>query len=134
MPDPIDPFDLAFGTRVKELRNKWKLTQVVLGKMTGLTHQAIYTIEKGIRGISGRNVHALCIALRTTPNYLLFGREDLRHITHPELYSEDNPKDEVLVNAEAMMREVTEHMREFVSKTKTRKEDTDTAVSTAEEE
>lgn len=62
------------GARVKELRDKRKLTQDDLAERTGIGNpQQISNIERGLSGMSIATLKSVCRALDVDADYLIFG-------------------------------------------------------------
>lgn len=64
---------LLIGMRVRDKRERKKLSQIELGKLVGLHSTAINHIEAGRRCPSVYVLLALCQALKLSPNYILKG-------------------------------------------------------------
>jgi transcriptional regulator with XRE-family HTH domain len=63
------------GARVRTLRKAAGMTQVQLSARSGVTQPTISDIERGhTRDLAGDNLTRLCAALKTNPDWLLFGR------------------------------------------------------------
>lgn len=60
-----------FAQRVKEQRTKRRLSQVELGKVLGLTHKSISTIESGLRGTTIEKLILLAQFFEVSTDYLL---------------------------------------------------------------
>ena len=67
---------MGIGNRIKELRNKKKLTQAELGAMVGLTYIQIGRYEIGKSVPSSDVLQKLAPALDTTSDYLINGSQD----------------------------------------------------------
>lgn len=62
------------GARVKELRNKRKLTQDDLAERTGISNsQQVSNIERGLSGMSIATLKSICKALDVDTDYIIFG-------------------------------------------------------------
>ena len=60
-----------FGKRLRARRLQMKITQIELGKQTGLTASYIGHLEKGYRAPSADALISLCNALKISPDFLL---------------------------------------------------------------
>ncbi len=58
---------LKFGQKLRNLREKQKISQGNLSKITGLHRTYISGIERGIRNPSLKNIHKLARALKVGP-------------------------------------------------------------------
>ena len=65
------PFYVEFGTRVREARNRARLTQAELGKRLGLDRSTIAGIEGGRQGVQLDDLVDLANALGCPPGDLL---------------------------------------------------------------
>lgn len=66
------------GERIKKLRKQQKLSQAMLGKMAGMTGQAVSQVESGsTKSVGSDKLFKLAAALKTTPEWLLTGRAEL---------------------------------------------------------
>ncbi|MBM7855879.1 transcriptional regulator with XRE-family HTH domain [Desulfohalotomaculum tongense] len=65
-----------FGSRLRQLREKRKLTQSDLAKLCGLGESTISFYESGKREPSYKTLLCLAEKLNTTPNYLLKGDDE----------------------------------------------------------
>ena len=78
-----------FGKRLRARRLQLKITQIDLGKQTGLTASYIGHLEKGYRAPSADALISLCNALKISPDFLL---QDQAHVSrnrqHPVLLLE----------------------------------------------
>jgi transcriptional regulator with XRE-family HTH domain len=61
----------SFAANLRAARAFCSISQDELAQMTGISRDAIYTYENGITTPGADKVHALCVALKTTPNKLL---------------------------------------------------------------
>jgi transcriptional regulator with XRE-family HTH domain len=61
----------VLGKKVKERRNKLKLTQERLAEISGLHRTYIAGIEKGKRNVSIKNLEKIARALKVKPDELL---------------------------------------------------------------
>lgn len=62
------------GGRVREMRNKKKLTQEELAEQAGIGNsQQVSNIERGLSGMSIETLRAVCKALDVDADYLIFG-------------------------------------------------------------
>ena len=61
----------VLGNKVKERRNKLKLTQERLAEISGLHRTYIAGIEKGKRNVSIKNLEKIARALKVRPDELL---------------------------------------------------------------
>lgn len=66
----------TFGERVRLARKALKLTQAQLGKKAGLSQTTIGDIERG-RNDGSKEIVPLAKALNRTPDYLLYGTDDI---------------------------------------------------------
>lgn len=86
MSQPIDP--IAFGRRVKEKREELGLTHVTLGKKAGFSRSNIGWIESGDGKDPRKQVLKLAEPLRTTPDWLLYGK-GVRDVAPPPLSADE---------------------------------------------
>ena len=64
-----------FGKRVRQMRQKWQITQEELGFRSDLDRTYIGSVERGERNISLYNICRIAKALNTSPKNLLdFGK------------------------------------------------------------
>lgn len=66
---------VEFGRRIKEIREKRKLTQAELAKLCNLGESTISFYENGKREPNYEVLMCLAEKLETTPNYLLTGKD-----------------------------------------------------------
>ena len=66
-------FNKAFGSRVREAREKMGISREKLAELVGFSSRFLAHVENGESGVKLENVHKLCVALGTTSDYLLFG-------------------------------------------------------------
>jgi transcriptional regulator with XRE-family HTH domain len=67
----------TIGSRIKELRKKEGLTQVVLAGKLGLHYQAVQHWEKNRNAPRGDQWAKLATVLKTSKQYLLFGSDQM---------------------------------------------------------
>lgn len=67
----VDPFAIAFGLRLRGLRESRNLTQRQLAKLAGVSSTAINYFETGKRGPTLRLTLKLCWALNVTVAYMI---------------------------------------------------------------
>lgn len=60
-----------YRLKIKELREKRKLTQVQLEELSNVSHNYISEVERGLHDTSIEVLVKLCIALKVSPNELL---------------------------------------------------------------
>lgn len=65
----------TLGNRIHTLMKSRGLNQSSLGKMVGVSHVAIGNWCKDVNEPTGENIHYLSIALGTTVEYLVTGKE-----------------------------------------------------------
>jgi transcriptional regulator with XRE-family HTH domain len=63
------------GDKLREVRQKMNLTMDELARMTGLSKNFIYKIEKGHQDISSGNLLTIAKTLNVSTDYLLTGEE-----------------------------------------------------------
>ena len=64
----------AIGFRISELLKAKQITQKELAKIVGLTEETICRYKNGSRVPNGRNITKIALALHTTTDYLLYGK------------------------------------------------------------
>lgn len=65
----------GFGERLDKLIYDRELTCTELGRRIGLDRKSIYAYRSGEVMPNGVIICRMCTVLRTTPNYLLWGKE-----------------------------------------------------------
>ncbi len=75
----FDPPSLAemLGRNVKALRKKERITKTRFSAMLGIGRPLLNKIENGTANVRLSLVEELASALDTTPEYLLFGKDDV---------------------------------------------------------
>lgn len=73
------------GSRIWELRKKRGLTREKLSEMADISIQFLADIEKGRKSMTVATLRKLALALTTTTDYIVFGRDDSCDDTEPEL-------------------------------------------------
>lgn len=73
------------GSRIWELRKKRGLTREKLSEMADISIQFLADIEKGRKSMTVATLRKLAMALTTTTDYIVFGRDDSCDDTEPEL-------------------------------------------------
>lgn len=69
-----------FGARVRKARESIGLSREKLADMINRTENYTLSLEKGDKGCSVHTLHQLCISLKVSANYLLYGDEDMKKI------------------------------------------------------
>ena len=77
-----------FGNRLKEARNKRKLSQEELSKLTGISVQTLSSYETGHSAPVMDYMYLISLALNTSVDFLLFGEKH-----NIQLINEDNIDD-----------------------------------------
>lgn len=83
-----DPAKVAFGARLRTIREQKSLTQAQLGAMIGLSENAIVQYETGRASPRKERIQRLTEVLQVSANYLLTGgdpEEEVKAQTRPEL-------------------------------------------------
>ncbi len=62
------------GLRIKESRRKRNITAEKLAELVGVSVQTISNIENGRKGVSLKVFLKICENLKTSADYLLFGK------------------------------------------------------------
>ena len=70
----------GFGARVRKARESIGMTREKLADMINRTENYILSLEKGDKGCSVHTLHQICVALKISANYLLYGDDDMRKI------------------------------------------------------
>jgi HTH-type transcriptional regulator, cell division transcriptional repressor len=65
----------TMGQRIRARRKELKLTQKQLGKKVNKTESAVSQWESDTHAPAGPHLGALCVALRTSPQWILTGEE-----------------------------------------------------------
>lgn len=68
--------------RIKQRRKELGLTQPVIGKQVGVSKATISQWESGDTHPNGINLTKLAVALKTSTDWILFGKESTKQITH----------------------------------------------------
>lgn len=69
-----DTTNAAIGARIRELRQKMKMTQEDFAEKAGIcSAQQVSNIERGVRGLSLTKFIDVCKTLEIEADYLLFG-------------------------------------------------------------
>ena len=69
-----DEFRIEFGNRIRNCREKARLSQGELAELTGLSSTFISCVERGIHSINAENLARICEALHISADYILFGK------------------------------------------------------------
>mgnify|MGYP002784433501 FL=1 len=72
-PDKVHPVDVFVGERLKQLRNKLKLSQTKLGEMVGISFQQIQKYEKGQNRIPASKLFEFSEVLNAPITYFYDG-------------------------------------------------------------
>jgi transcriptional regulator with XRE-family HTH domain len=73
-----------FGNRLKEARNKRKLSQEELSKLTGISVQTLSSYETGHSAPVMDYMYLISLALNTSVDFLLFGEKHNIQLIHEE--------------------------------------------------
>jgi transcriptional regulator with XRE-family HTH domain len=85
----LEDMDETIANRVRELRNKLKLTQGELAQKLGLKYSAISMIERGKASLTEQNVRIICLTFGVNEVWLRSGLG--------EIFTKDSPlKDELI--------------------------------------
>lgn len=68
--------NIQIGERIRATRESAGITQENLSERIEVTAQYVSDLERGVVGVSIQTLKKLCIALGTTSDFLLFGKED----------------------------------------------------------
>lgn len=71
----VKDFNAEVGARVKELRCGQGLTREKLAEAAEISTQFLSDIEFGRKGMGILTLKKLCVALRVSADYIIFGRE-----------------------------------------------------------
>lgn len=84
-------FNVFVGKRIREIREKQRISREELASMVEITPKFLYEVENGKKGISAGNLYKIAIALSVSCDYLLTGEE--YHIQRKlDVFSKDKLK------------------------------------------
>ena len=69
----------SIGKRVQQARKAKRYTQAELSEIIGMSAKNLSSLERGTTGISIPTLMALCKALETSSDYILFGNDCNTH-------------------------------------------------------
>lgn len=106
------------NTRIKQVRIQAKLNQVEFGERIGLGQAGVSALEKGIRGITDRNIQLICKEFNINEEWLRTGQGDMYKLVDDKLaaYVSEltDSEDEFLKNLIIYYMELNESDKEVI--------------------
>lgn len=68
--------NVLFGKKIRNIREKQKLSRERLAEMANISTQFLADIETGKKGMSVATLKKICLALRISSDYIIFNREN----------------------------------------------------------
>lgn len=90
-------FNVFVGKRIREIREKQRISREELASMVEITPKFLYEVENGKKGISARNLYKIAVVLSVSCDYLLTGEEYSKHSKLDELGKDKLKKLEEIV-------------------------------------